>query len=230
MVFQGATKHLKDTFQQQQGSEKVWSSCQTKWANLKISYYGVLEIKNGSGFLWSDVDGAGISLKYKATWLSFIKPLTALNLSQLTAVANEISSSPSTSLQCHAFQPRMVPVSPAAPSTFLASNTDAMSLALTSISYQDKQKVSTLGSDISVTSSSNQTLVETMSATSANDLACVVVMVSQSTVFSDDNKMDLIDYLGVNEREVVKYLNMDEKLRLVWVQRCLLNIHHASSM
>lgn len=55
-------------------------------------------------------------------------------------------------------------------------------------------------------------------------------MVSQSTVFSDEDKMDLIDYLGVNEREVVKYLNMDEKLRLVWVQRCLLNIRRASSM
>ncbi|KAG2053291.1 hypothetical protein BDR06DRAFT_851817, partial [Suillus hirtellus] len=40
---------------------------------LKTSYYSVLKIKNVSGFLWSDMDGAGISLEYEATWLSFIK-------------------------------------------------------------------------------------------------------------------------------------------------------------
>ncbi|KAG1825092.1 hypothetical protein EV424DRAFT_1320468, partial [Suillus variegatus] len=159
--------------------------------------------------------------------------------------------------------PGIVPPSPAAPSTYLASDTDAgsaaMSSVLTSVSRQDKRKISALGSDISVTSSSKQarppsvavkaqqegnnaitsladvlkdfgkTLTDTTAATAANDLARAVSMVSQSTMFSDDDKMDLIDYLGLNEREVVKYLNMDEKLRVVWVQRCLANIRARST-
>jgi hypothetical protein len=134
-----------------------------------------------------------------------------------------------------------------------------MSSVLTSISHQDKQKISTLVSDVSVTSSSKRdrppsiavkaqqegnnaitsladvlkdfgkTLTDTTATTAANDLACAISMVSQSIMFLDDNKMDLIDYLGLNEREVVKYQNMDEKLRVVWVQQCLANIRACST-
>ncbi|KAG1835121.1 hypothetical protein EV424DRAFT_1340879 [Suillus variegatus] len=316
--------------------EKLWSTCQTKWANLKTLYYVVLEIKNTSGFSWSDMDGAGITLEYESTWGSFVQShkaaklfknkgfphfkiihqmmprksrgnwvhrnrppntssedsesislppvmshsappttiaassidlppaqsLTALNLSQLTVAANEIIPS-NTGSRCYSFQPGIVPPSPAAPSTYLASDMDAGSAAvssvLTSVSRQDKRKISALGSDISVTSSSKRArppsvavkaqqegnntitsladvlkdfgkmLADTTAATAANDLTHAVSMVSQSTMFSDDDKMDLIDYLGLNEREVVRYLNMDEKLRVVWVQQCLANIHARST-
>ncbi|KAG1834481.1 hypothetical protein EV424DRAFT_1341299 [Suillus variegatus] len=65
-VFQGAITYLK-------GREKLWLTCQTKWANLKTLYYAVLEIKNASGFSWSDMDGVGITLEYESTWGSFVK-------------------------------------------------------------------------------------------------------------------------------------------------------------
>jgi hypothetical protein len=32
-----------------------------------------MDIKNASGFSWSDRDGAGITLEYESTWMSFVK-------------------------------------------------------------------------------------------------------------------------------------------------------------
>ena len=42
---------------------------------------------------------------------------------------------------------------------------------------------------------------------------------------STEEKLELIDFLGRNPKEVVKYLYMDNNLRAVWMQRRLNEIH-----
>ncbi|KAG1802340.1 hypothetical protein EV424DRAFT_1331516, partial [Suillus variegatus] len=72
-VFQGAVMYLKGNFPQQQGREKLWSTCQTKWANVSLILSLINQILYIMWFLWSDMDGAGITLEYESTWGSFVK-------------------------------------------------------------------------------------------------------------------------------------------------------------
>ncbi|KAG2047077.1 hypothetical protein BDR06DRAFT_1000343 [Suillus hirtellus] len=69
----GAAAHLKERFSEQLGGKKTQSSCQTRWTKLKSSYHAVVDIKNASGFAWSDIDGTGITLEYESTWTNFLK-------------------------------------------------------------------------------------------------------------------------------------------------------------
>lgn len=325
-TWHGAAAHLKERFPEQLGGEKTQSSCQTRWTKLKSSYHAVVDIKNASGFAWSDIDGAGITLEYESTWTNFLKshknagpfkntgfphfdaihqmlprkskgtwvhrndprqpagtassavpaaalpgastvppppqPLTALNLSQLTAAANEITSIPS-HIQSASGLPQDIPLSSSAvPSTFLAAQTTttgsgAMSSVLTSVSRQDKRKVSAIGSEAAMSASKRsrpvsasvqaqqdgskamnnltiameeirQTFARTSARASAEDFGRAVAMVSQCAALSSDERIDVIDFLGQDDKHVVKFLNMNESLRLMWVQRRLADLRTAT--
>ncbi|KIK80394.1 hypothetical protein PAXRUDRAFT_72139, partial [Paxillus rubicundulus Ve08.2h10] len=67
-TFQEAAKRLEVKFTEQAGGEKTFASCQSKFQALKKSYNAVIDIKNTSGFTWSDKNGAGIALKNDDIW------------------------------------------------------------------------------------------------------------------------------------------------------------------
>ncbi|KIK81560.1 hypothetical protein PAXRUDRAFT_122979, partial [Paxillus rubicundulus Ve08.2h10] len=73
LTFQEAAKCLKVKFLQQAGGEKTVASCQRKFQGLKKSYNAVIDIKNTSGFTWSDQNGAGIALKNHDVWDRYAK-------------------------------------------------------------------------------------------------------------------------------------------------------------
>ncbi|KAG2057662.1 hypothetical protein BDR06DRAFT_994785 [Suillus hirtellus] len=66
-TWHAAAAYLKERFPDQLGGEKTQSSCQTRWTKLKSYYHAVVNIKNASGFAWSDIDDAGITLEYEST-------------------------------------------------------------------------------------------------------------------------------------------------------------------
>ncbi|KAG2053300.1 hypothetical protein BDR06DRAFT_1021512 [Suillus hirtellus] len=309
-TWHGAATHLKERFPEHLGGEKTKSSCQTRWTKLKSSYHAVVDIKNASGFVWSDIDGAGITLEYESTWTNFLKshknagpfkntgfphfdtihqmlprkskgtwvhrndprqpagtassavpatalpeastvqpppqPLTALNLSQLTVAANEITSIPS-HIQSASGLPQDIPLSSSTvPSTFLMAQTTttglgAMSSVLTSVSHQDKHKVSAIASvqaqqdgskamnNLMVTMEEIwQTFARTSARASAEDFGHAVAMVSQCAALSSDERIDVIDFLGQDDKHVMKFLNMNESLQLMWVQRRLAEFRTAT--
>ncbi|KAG1834275.1 hypothetical protein EV424DRAFT_1341551 [Suillus variegatus] len=176
------------------------------------------------------------------------QPLTTLNLSQLTAAANEITSIPSHIQSASGLLQDIPPSSSAVPSTFLAAQTTtsgsgAMLSVLTSVSHQDKHKVSVIGSEAVMSASkwsrpvsasvqaqkdgskamNNlmiameeiwQTFARTSAKASAEDFGHTISMVSQLP-WTDD-------------KHIVKFLNMDESLWLMWVQRRLADLHTAT--
>lgn len=199
-----------------------------------------------------------------------LQPLTALNLSQLTAAANEIiseSGAPS-HLPSASGLPgsssrfmEIPPTSSPAPSTFLTTQTNtASSAVLTSVSRQEKRKVSALGSDhdgaistkrsrplsasvqaqqdgnkaimqlSDVMEEMRQTFARSSARASTEDFGRAVSMITHCTTLSDDERMDIIEFLGKDDsgRHVVQYLNMDDNLRSVWVQRRLADIRRAA--
>ncbi|KAG1904007.1 uncharacterized protein F5891DRAFT_977518 [Suillus fuscotomentosus] len=190
------------------------------------------------------------------------QPLTTLNLSQLTAATNEIISIPS-HIQSASGLPQDIPPSlSAVPSTFLAAQTTttglgAMSSVLTSVSHQDKCKVSAIDSEAAMSASkwsqpvsasvqaqhdgskamNNLTITmeeiwqifaRTSARASMEDFGCAISMVSQCATLSSDERIDVIDFLGQDDKHVVKFLNMDESLWLMWVQRWLADLHAAT--
>ncbi|KAG2056817.1 hypothetical protein BDR06DRAFT_1005727 [Suillus hirtellus] len=191
-----------------------------------------------------------------------LQPLTALNLSQLTAAANKIISILS-HIQSASGLLQDIPLSSSAvPSTFLVAQTTttglgAMSSVLTSVSCQDKHKVSAIGSEAAMSASKRsqpvsagvqaqqdgskamnnlmiameeiwQTFARTSARASAEDFGCAVAMVFQCATLSSDERIDVIDFLGQDDKHVMKFLNMDESLQLMWVQRWLADLHTAT--
>ncbi|KIK75763.1 hypothetical protein PAXRUDRAFT_171791, partial [Paxillus rubicundulus Ve08.2h10] len=80
ITFQEAAKHLKAKFLQQVGGEKTAASCQSKFQGLKKSYNVVIDIRNTSGFTWSDKNGAGIALKNNDVWDKYARKFPAVRL------------------------------------------------------------------------------------------------------------------------------------------------------
>lgn len=189
------------------------------------------------------------------------QPLTALNLSQLTAAANEITSLPSHIQSASSLPQDIPPSSSAIPSTFLVAHTTtgsgATSSVLTSVSRQDKRKVSAIGSEAAMSAPKRsrpvsasvqaqqdgskamhnlttameeirQTFARTSARASAEDFGRAVSMVSQCATLSSDERIDIIDLLGQDDKHVVKFLNMDESLRSMWMQRRLADLHTAT--
>ncbi|KAG1902197.1 uncharacterized protein F5891DRAFT_1186774 [Suillus fuscotomentosus] len=171
------------------------------------------------------------------------QPLTALNLSKLTAAANEITSIPSHIQSASGLLQDIPPSSSAVPSTFLAAQTTttssgAMSSVLTSVSCQDKRKVSVIGSAAAMSASKWsrpvsaseiwQTFARTSARASAEDFGHAISMVSQCATLSSDERIDVIDFLGQDDKHIMKFLNMDESLQLMWVQRRLADLHAAT--
>ncbi|KIK94938.1 hypothetical protein PAXRUDRAFT_122076, partial [Paxillus rubicundulus Ve08.2h10] len=72
-TFQEAAKCLKVKVLQQVGGEKTVASCQSKLQGLKKSHNAVIDIKDMSGFTWSDQNGAGIVLKNHDVWDRYAK-------------------------------------------------------------------------------------------------------------------------------------------------------------
>ncbi|KIM55485.1 hypothetical protein SCLCIDRAFT_134636, partial [Scleroderma citrinum Foug A] len=70
--FIGTAQHLKDTIPVQQGGEKTFSTCHSKWTHLKENYYTVVDLKSASGMSWSDTNGAGME-KLDAVWKTYVK-------------------------------------------------------------------------------------------------------------------------------------------------------------
>ncbi|KAG2143510.1 uncharacterized protein EDB93DRAFT_1251923 [Suillus bovinus] len=68
-----AANLLKERFSNASGAEKTASVCKTKWQSLKSGYNAVLDIKNTSGFMWSDEYGVGIVTKDDDVWNWYIK-------------------------------------------------------------------------------------------------------------------------------------------------------------
>ncbi|KAG2158080.1 uncharacterized protein EDB93DRAFT_1246566 [Suillus bovinus] len=63
LTLTAAANLLKERFPNASGAEKTASVCKTKWQSLKSGYNAVLDIKNTSGFTWSDEYGVGIVTK-----------------------------------------------------------------------------------------------------------------------------------------------------------------------
>ena len=230
--------------------------------------------RNGPCHQWSagttsSATVAAMALPEPSTLPPPLQPLTALNLSQLTAATNDIISKsaapshlPSASGLPASSSPVMeiLPMSSPAPSTFLTTQTTsntASSAVLTSVSRQEKCKVSALGSDYDGAASKRsrplsasvqaqqdgnkaimqlsdvmeemrQTFARSSARASTEDFGRAVSMITQCTTLSDDERIDIIDFLGQDDKHVVKYLNMDDSLRSVWVQRRLADIHRAA--
>ncbi|KAG1862473.1 hypothetical protein C8R48DRAFT_547614, partial [Suillus tomentosus] len=62
-TFKAAASLLTERFQNASGAEKTSDACRNKWQSLKSAYNAILDIKNMSGFMWSDEFGAGIVRK-----------------------------------------------------------------------------------------------------------------------------------------------------------------------
>ncbi|KIK97783.1 hypothetical protein PAXRUDRAFT_49855, partial [Paxillus rubicundulus Ve08.2h10] len=78
LTFQEAAKCLEVKFLQQAGGEKTVAICQSKFQGLKKSYNAVIDIKNMSGFTWSDQNGAEIALKNHDVWDRYAKKFPAV--------------------------------------------------------------------------------------------------------------------------------------------------------
>ncbi|KIK93870.1 hypothetical protein PAXRUDRAFT_144068, partial [Paxillus rubicundulus Ve08.2h10] len=72
-TFTVAAMHLKVKFPNTSGAEKMCAVCQGKWTALKAAYNAVVDIKNTSGFTWSDEHSGGIVLKHDDIWDWYIK-------------------------------------------------------------------------------------------------------------------------------------------------------------
>ncbi|OJA15211.1 hypothetical protein AZE42_12808, partial [Rhizopogon vesiculosus] len=78
-TFNEAAILLKNRFPNQFGGEKTQSTCASKWQNLKTAYGVVLDIKNSSGFMWSDEHGAGVFQKDDDIWNHYAKNRRGVN-------------------------------------------------------------------------------------------------------------------------------------------------------
>ncbi|KIK72759.1 hypothetical protein PAXRUDRAFT_836380, partial [Paxillus rubicundulus Ve08.2h10] len=72
-TFTVAAVHLKVKFLNALGVEKMCDVCQGKWTALKAAYNVVVDIKDTSGFTWSDEHGGGIVLKHDDVWDWYVK-------------------------------------------------------------------------------------------------------------------------------------------------------------
>ncbi|KAG2102321.1 hypothetical protein BD769DRAFT_1676650 [Suillus cothurnatus] len=72
-TFTEAANLLKERFQNASGAEKTAGVCKNKWQSLKSAYSAVMDIKNTSGFTWSDEYGAGIVIKNDNVWDRYVK-------------------------------------------------------------------------------------------------------------------------------------------------------------
>ncbi|KIK81240.1 hypothetical protein PAXRUDRAFT_114774, partial [Paxillus rubicundulus Ve08.2h10] len=74
-TFNEAATLLKKKFPEALGAEKTGDVCRSKWTALKAAYHAVMDIKNMTGFTWSDDQGAGVTLKYSDIWEQYLKAL-----------------------------------------------------------------------------------------------------------------------------------------------------------
>ncbi|KAG1809208.1 hypothetical protein EV424DRAFT_1350097 [Suillus variegatus] len=97
-AFNAAAEDLKKKFPDQRGSVKTGTVCKNKWTSLKTLYNAVVDIKNTSGFTWSDENGAGIALKDDDVWVRYIKhhpttkPFRTKGFSHLALMEQLVSS------------------------------------------------------------------------------------------------------------------------------------------
>ncbi|KAF9236555.1 hypothetical protein BU15DRAFT_49835, partial [Melanogaster broomeanus] len=77
VTYNAAVVHLSEKFPMQTGGEKVPNSCKCKWTSLKKSYNAVVDIKNTSGFTWSDQFRAGIQSSSDNIWARYCKASTS---------------------------------------------------------------------------------------------------------------------------------------------------------
>ncbi|KIK16343.1 hypothetical protein PISMIDRAFT_73490, partial [Pisolithus microcarpus 441] len=75
--FNNATQHLKTQFPNQRGGEKIGTTCASKWTALKEEYFAVIDLKNASGFTWSDEHGAGME-SHDPVWRDYLKVMLVL--------------------------------------------------------------------------------------------------------------------------------------------------------
>ncbi|KIK37046.1 hypothetical protein CY34DRAFT_93421, partial [Suillus luteus UH-Slu-Lm8-n1] len=68
-----AASQLKEIFPNASGAEKTADACKNKWQSLKSAYNAVVDIKNTSGFTWSDEYGAGVVNKRDDVWDRYVK-------------------------------------------------------------------------------------------------------------------------------------------------------------
>ncbi|KIK72659.1 hypothetical protein PAXRUDRAFT_21731 [Paxillus rubicundulus Ve08.2h10] len=74
-TFNEAATLLKKKFPEALGAEKTGDVCKSKWIVLKAAYHAAVDIKNMSGFTWSDDQGAGVTLKHSDIWEQYLKAL-----------------------------------------------------------------------------------------------------------------------------------------------------------
>ncbi|KIJ14054.1 hypothetical protein PAXINDRAFT_79922, partial [Paxillus involutus ATCC 200175] len=72
-TFNEAATLLKKKFPKALGAEKTGDVCRSKWTALKAAYHAVVDIKNTSGFTWSDDQGVGVTLKHNDVWERYLK-------------------------------------------------------------------------------------------------------------------------------------------------------------
>ncbi|KIJ10947.1 hypothetical protein PAXINDRAFT_85276, partial [Paxillus involutus ATCC 200175] len=72
-TFNEAATLLKKKFPKALGAEKTSDVCRSKWTALKAAYHAVMDIKDTSGFTWSDDQGVGVTLKHNDVWEQYLK-------------------------------------------------------------------------------------------------------------------------------------------------------------
>ena len=142
------------------------------------------------------------------------------------------------------------PISPGIPSTFLSGSSvsgltsvswgkrklDAMEVSVVSESGKAKRSHPPSASvkaqqDRSSAMMKVADMVEDLTKTFAQaqsqeqQYTCAITLLNAYDGLSTEEKLELIDFLGMNPKEVIKYLYMDNNLRAVWMQRRLNEIH-----
>ncbi|KIK76976.1 hypothetical protein PAXRUDRAFT_72463, partial [Paxillus rubicundulus Ve08.2h10] len=67
-TFNEAATLLKKEFPEALDAKKTSDVCRSKWMVLKAAYHAVVDIRNMSGFTWSDDQRAGVTLKHSDIW------------------------------------------------------------------------------------------------------------------------------------------------------------------
>jgi len=58
-------------------------------------------------------------------------------------------------------------------------------------------------------------------ATSADPLACAIVLLSDHKMLTDDDQLELADYLAANRSQAVIFSNFPETTRTAWLNKTL---------
>ncbi|PIL30820.1 hypothetical protein GSI_06988 [Ganoderma sinense ZZ0214-1] len=65
---------VKHKAMEYKGAEKSGDACKNKWTQVRAEFWAIHDLKNASGFSYSDSTGVGIMAEMEEVWQAFIYP------------------------------------------------------------------------------------------------------------------------------------------------------------